>query len=186
MGLIWSALHLIPQLLYTPQRMVGTVCMYVKKDIFCCCTYNDNNSQYHFHPESLRLLSLHDNKYLRYFKGHHDRHSSLPTFTYSLFTSYKNHPWAELTFYFFNLLELSPWACVLGKITLSQALLIELCCSGTKELINVKWDMNCWILNLEVRSLLKLFTNLVVHFRVFYAYKEDQLQLMMTRDLFLQ
>ncbi|KAK3017937.1 hypothetical protein RJ639_004026 [Escallonia herrerae] len=26
--------------------------------------------------ESLRLLSLHDNKYLRYFKGHHDRHSS--------------------------------------------------------------------------------------------------------------
>lgn len=25
------------------------------------------------YPESLRLLSLHDNKYLRYFKGHHDR-----------------------------------------------------------------------------------------------------------------
>ncbi|VFQ93470.1 unnamed protein product [Cuscuta campestris] len=27
--------------------------------------------------ESLRLLSLHDNKYLRYFKGHHDRVVSL-------------------------------------------------------------------------------------------------------------
>ncbi|XP_019153830.1 PREDICTED: WD repeat-containing protein 82-B-like [Ipomoea nil] len=27
--------------------------------------------------ESLRLLSLHDNKYLRYFKGHHDRVASL-------------------------------------------------------------------------------------------------------------
>ena len=25
------------------------------------------------YSESLRLLSLHDNKYLRYFKGHHDR-----------------------------------------------------------------------------------------------------------------
>ncbi|XP_047317824.1 protein ANTHESIS POMOTING FACTOR 1 [Impatiens glandulifera] len=29
--------------------------------------------------ESLRLLSLHDNKYLRYFKGHHDRVVSLST-----------------------------------------------------------------------------------------------------------
>nr|XP_029120083.1 protein ANTHESIS POMOTING FACTOR 1 isoform X2 [Elaeis guineensis]XP_029120084.1 protein ANTHESIS POMOTING FACTOR 1 isoform X2 [Elaeis guineensis] len=34
------------------------------------CTYKNNS-------ESLRLLSLNDNKYLRYFKGHHDRVVSL-------------------------------------------------------------------------------------------------------------
>ncbi|XP_049357440.1 protein ANTHESIS POMOTING FACTOR 1 isoform X1 [Solanum verrucosum] len=34
--------------------------------------------------ESLRLLSLHDNKYLRYFKGHRDRHSSKQVVSLSL------------------------------------------------------------------------------------------------------
>lgn len=36
--------------------------------------------------DSLRLLSLHDNKYLRYFKGHHDRFSFIPYFHSSSLT----------------------------------------------------------------------------------------------------
>ncbi|KAL4577707.1 hypothetical protein LXL04_013818 [Taraxacum kok-saghyz] len=58
--------------------------------------------------ESLRLLSLHDNKYLRYFKGHHDRHG------------------------------LCLLVYVLEQIVSFPALLIELFFFGIKELINVR------------------------------------------------
>ncbi|KVI08777.1 WD40 repeat-containing protein [Cynara cardunculus var. scolymus] len=56
--------------------------------------------------ESLRLLSLHDNKYLRYFKGHHDRQDCTAQHFVKLILS-----------------GLSPLVYVLGQNTLSLGLL---------------------------------------------------------------
>lgn len=91
--------------------------------------------------ESLRLLSLHDNKYLRYFKGHHDRHSSFPLLDFFHFHLHliTNNLWIRIDIFMFDLLGLSHLACALEKIILSLALLIELFCFGIKELRNVRW-----------------------------------------------
>jgi len=70
MGLIWSHSLLIRWLLYTPQRMVGMVCTQNNGNIIFV---PESYTYISVFTESLRLLSLHDNKYLRYFKGHHDR-----------------------------------------------------------------------------------------------------------------
>lgn len=92
------------------------------------------------YPESLRLLSLHDNKYLRYFKGHHDRHSSLTIgFCWTPFTFTKLSLKYEWRFVWLILLGLCPLACALVKTVLSLVLLIELFCFGIKELRNVRW-----------------------------------------------
>lgn len=99
MGLIWSHLLLIQRPLYTPQRMVGMVCP-------------QNNGTVVFVPElhtyisifteSLRLLSLHDNKYLRYFRGHHDRYEYKTSSSYRKVTAtaYPMHKTSVVIFLF--------------------------------------------------------------------------------------
>jgi hypothetical protein len=96
------------------------------------------------YSESLRLLSLHDNKYLRYFKGHHDRFS---------FSHYQCRQFfffilelllalnmcvtrGQLLFLFLGLCHS---ACALARNALSLVLLIELYCFGINELRSVRW-----------------------------------------------
>lgn len=73
MGLTWFPSQRTPLLLYTPLRMDGTVSIlywFLQVCILLVLIFTSFEN-----AESLRLLSLHDNKYLRYFRGHHDRHA---------------------------------------------------------------------------------------------------------------
>ncbi|KAK6924480.1 WD40 repeat [Dillenia turbinata] len=85
--------------------------------------------------ESLRLLSSHDNKYLRYFKGHHDRYMlglSSHVVAYQNFDNNIVLPIFIFTLGWFHL------ACASGMSVSFLALLIELFYCGIKELRNVR------------------------------------------------
>lgn len=87
--------------------------------------------------ESLRLLSLQDNKYLRYFKGHHDRYCKEKKLQVSVCLS-KEAP--EITnIYVFFCIGWYVYHCVQEKIPSFQDLLIKLSYCGMQGLIKLRY-----------------------------------------------
>lgn len=147
------------------------------------------------YSESLRLLSLHDNKYLRYFKGHHDRLVSHTT---------------NVGIFFFFFCHSQVTACIervcvcdkrTASILVSRVASLSLCSrkecfiSGSLDRTVLLWDQRaekCQVDEFAYKCSffrICLLFNWVIYYlrdRVFYVYKEGLLHHTMNKGSSLQ
>lgn len=133
--------------------------------------------------ESLRLLSLHDNKYLRYFKGHHDRFgiSCCWLVICCCLSVSISGTWA-----------LSLFIC--RVVSLSLCPRSECFISGSLDRTVLLWDQRaekCQVAMLVsylllASSIFWLMTDIAPDLRAFYVFKEDLLHRMTIKAWCLQ